>query len=88
VRDALSKGAKAATGGGRPKWDAGSPFEKGFFFEPTVLVGEHGMLLLPALFGKHTQGVDEGCYSHEGNARSAVRVRSNACRHGPGGRAA
>lgn len=40
VRDALAKGATAVVGGGRPRWEEGSPLAGGFFFEPTVLVGE------------------------------------------------
>ena len=35
VDDALSKGAKALTGGSKP--DLQAPYDKGFFFSPTVL---------------------------------------------------
>jgi len=35
VDDALAKGAKALTGGKRP--DMQAPYDKGYFFEPTVL---------------------------------------------------
>jgi hypothetical protein len=35
VDDALAKGAKALTGGKRPHMQA--PYDKGYFFEPTVL---------------------------------------------------
>lgn len=39
MQDALSKGAVAACGGGRPHFEAGSPLAGGYFFEPTVLTG-------------------------------------------------
>ena len=35
VDDALAKGAKALTGGSKP--DLKAPYDKGFFFSPTVL---------------------------------------------------
>lgn len=35
VDDALAKGAKALTGGKRPEMQA--PYDKGYFFSPTVL---------------------------------------------------
>lgn len=38
VQDAVQKGAKVALGGARPDFGAGSPLEKGFFYQPTVLL--------------------------------------------------
>ena len=35
VDDAVAKGAKALTGGSKP--DLQAPYDKGFFFSPTVL---------------------------------------------------
>ncbi|KAL4437189.1 hypothetical protein ABPG75_004328 [Micractinium tetrahymenae] len=39
VQDALGKGAVAACGGRRPRWEDGSQLRGGFFYEPTVLTG-------------------------------------------------
>ncbi len=44
VKDALSKGARLIHGGKRPE---GVEFERGFFFEPTILADtHHGMLVM------------------------------------------
>lgn len=44
VRDALSKGAKALWGGKKPE---GEKYQKGYYFEPTVLVNvNHDMLVM------------------------------------------
>lgn len=42
VADAVSKGAKVATGGAKPRFQDGSLLNNGSFFEPTVLVGKWG----------------------------------------------
>lgn len=39
VQDALGKGAVAACGGRRPRFEDGSQLRGGFFYEPTVLTG-------------------------------------------------
>lgn len=39
VQDALAKGAVAACGGQRPRFEDGSQLRGGFFYEPTVLTG-------------------------------------------------